>query len=1201
MFNMNKRGEAVTVLVVIGLLALGAYTLLTVSSNSPTGLTGFQTGAITACGNVAASDSLTQDISSTDSCLNITASNVVLDCAGFTVNFNGGSGAGDIGIHARNVNNITIKNCNINDTSAGGDAVFGILLENVSNSLVENSNFTIRGTLDDRGLRISGDYTFGGVSSSDNNIVRNNRFLMNGTFYPGGAIQITSNITNNTVENNYIFARNSTSLGTCCSRSIYFEGAGANNIIKNNIIDSHTSIGIFVSSISNSLVENNIINYAGTSNLSGLALNTLSSVQVKNNTVNVTRAGTSENPFGVTFGLNTDTIVEYNSVIVDAGSSARGFSTSGDNFNSSIRHNLITTNGTGGLNLGFHFNGAGNLTIFNNTINTSGNSGSNHGIALFSISSNNNISNNTITTSSAIGSGSNRGISLESGISNLINGNHISTSGSSGSNYGIYLTDVSDVNNITNNNITTSGSLAGGNRGIYLEFKADYNIISGNVINTTGNGGNNNGIELFARNVTSGGGPPPPAGSIDSFGVQSPNPTICAGGAAQCESVSNNWVYRNIIRSNGTDQSHGIVLRSENFEAGGGGGGASIGGFGTSAALNSNNFSVSGNLVEENTVLKSSYNNIVASDCINLNGINPANSAVNNSFRNNNVSNCDGAGANFIAASSGTQFNGTRIINPGGWLNASVSTSHEFINTTFATDFGSIKINGTFTFVGIDSILRTNLNITFNRAFLNSTAEPDLNQSARITLENIPFLIPQALVDFDDDGVFDPCNSPQCVFVSFNGSTFIYDVLSFTSYSSSDVGGVNITLTKDDSPDPINLSATTLLNYTITINVTDGDAFNITLQDIYPPNTTFVSSSPAPTSGNNIWNVGNLTANQSFQVNITVNVSNLLANGTILNNIANITFENSTGSVITLNVTEQTTVINEVVQNLTPTVVVVTKTDSPDPVNNGSQLTYQINVTVTQGNATNVTVVDAFPSGVSFNTSQPTNTSSGTWVLGNLTTNQSVLINITVNVNSNASGTLVNNVNVTFQNATNDTNSVAASASTTVNTGGGGGGSGGGGGGSGGSGGVICPPLCQYPENRNLPVCRNNCPAPTEMVPPVAQFPSFGSDVTDSSSGIKKAEPIIDEKSEETVEVAEETPAERSGFAKFFPWLVLLVLIALLIAVLSRNRDDKNSPVVKVVPPKAEKPNFKASSRETQKILDDIRKSEERLRKLLGK
>ncbi len=47
---MNKRGEAVTVLVVIGLLALGAYTILTVSSDSPTGLSGFETSDITACG-----------------------------------------------------------------------------------------------------------------------------------------------------------------------------------------------------------------------------------------------------------------------------------------------------------------------------------------------------------------------------------------------------------------------------------------------------------------------------------------------------------------------------------------------------------------------------------------------------------------------------------------------------------------------------------------------------------------------------------------------------------------------------------------------------------------------------------------------------------------------------------------------------------------------------------------------------------------------------------------------------------------------------------------------------------------------------------------------------------------------------------------------------------------------------------------------
>jgi hypothetical protein len=138
-----------------------------------------------------------------------------------------------------------------------------------------------------------------------------------------------------------------------------------------------------------------------------------------------------------------------------------------------------------------------------------------------------------------------------------------------------------------------------------------------------------------------------------------------------------------------------------------------------------------------------------------------------------------------------------------------------------------------------------------------------------------------------------------------------------------------------------------------------------------------------------------------------------------------------------------------------------------------------------------------------------------------------------------------------------------------------------------------------------LPVCRNNCPQQAEVAPPVAQFPSFGemgegSSNVDTSSGLP--EPVPEAIVEESVETVEEPVTQRSGFAKFFPWLVLLVLIALLIAILSRNRDSKSSqPNVKVVPVKAAKPNVKANSKETQKILDDIRKSEERLRKLLGK
>ena len=48
---------------------------------------------ISACGNLTSSDTyvLTQNVTSTATCMNISASNVTLDCQGFTINYSSSS------------------------------------------------------------------------------------------------------------------------------------------------------------------------------------------------------------------------------------------------------------------------------------------------------------------------------------------------------------------------------------------------------------------------------------------------------------------------------------------------------------------------------------------------------------------------------------------------------------------------------------------------------------------------------------------------------------------------------------------------------------------------------------------------------------------------------------------------------------------------------------------------------------------------------------------------------------------------------------------------------------------------------------------------------------------------------------------------------------------------------------------------------
>ncbi|MEM4247465.1 MAG: hypothetical protein QXF14_04040 [Candidatus Woesearchaeota archaeon] len=69
-----------------------------------------------------------------------------------------------------------------------------------------------------------------------------------------------------------------------------------------------------------------------------------------------------------------------------------------------------------------------------------------------------------------------------------------------------------------------------------------------------------------------------------------------------------------------------------------------------------------------------------------------------------------------------------------------------------------------------------------------------------------------------------------------------------------------------------------------------------------------MESQPAPTAGNNSWNLGNLAQGTSITINITLFVINV-SNGTIINNTANVTYNNETGAVLNAYDTESTLVL----------------------------------------------------------------------------------------------------------------------------------------------------------------------------------------------------------------------------------------------------------------------------------------------------
>ncbi|MBD3319217.1 DNRLRE domain-containing protein [Candidatus Woesearchaeota archaeon] len=100
-----------------------------------------------------------------------------------------------------------------------------------------------------------------------------------------------------------------------------------------------------------------------------------------------------------------------------------------------------------------------------------------------------------------------------------------------------------------------------------------------------------------------------------------------------------------------------------------------------------------------------------------------------------------------------------------------------------------------------------------------------------------------------------------------------------------------------------------------------------------------------------------------------------------------------------------------------PPIISVVKTDSSDPVLNGTLFNYTILISNTgNGTAGNVTVVDVLPSQFQFVSSSPAPTvPNSTWVLGNLSPSSSTSVELEVLVNASP-GNFTNFANVSYDN-----------------------------------------------------------------------------------------------------------------------------------------------------------------------------------------
>jgi len=329
---------------------------------------------------------LTQNVSSTDTCFNITANNITLDCNNYEIN------STLYGVYSE-YNLTTVKNCKFI-----GDFTNAIYFYNVNNGTINNSTISFLGSYK-QGIILD--------SSSNNTISNNNIIITSDYIYGSGTLNsgilMTQNSNFNTISNNIITI---TSEDAQLDNGIKSYFNSNFNIISDNIITingrSH-DYGIFIQSDSN-IISNNII--IGFSDINGYGIYLSSSLNntILNNTIALTGVWTSGIEFGIYLTSSSNNTILNNTITTDGGNGYGGYTTMGygiyliSSSSSNTFSNNIITNINQDTESGIAVTDNSNSNIFSSNILTeSGNQRYyDYGIWLYLSSDNNSFSNMNI-------------------------------------------------------------------------------------------------------------------------------------------------------------------------------------------------------------------------------------------------------------------------------------------------------------------------------------------------------------------------------------------------------------------------------------------------------------------------------------------------------------------------------------------------------------------------------------------------------------------------------------------------------------------------------------------------------------------------------------------------------------------------------------------------------------------------------------
>ena len=390
-------------------------------------------GTVSACGTLSAAGTtynLTQDVSvDGDTCFTITAENITLNCAGFSIT--GNNTTATYGAYS-NQYNTTIKNCIISNFSTG------IYIDGVSADRANITNNTIRLTYSTSCADSIGTCNGISLNAAGNSTIENNSI---------SAYQYGLNIYN--ANNNTLQYNNATSAG---DYAIYIYNANNNTLQYNNA--TSTNRAIYAGSSSNNTIQyNNAV--AGGDYAIYFSTST-------NNTLSHNIANTTVDDYGIYLSNSDNNNLDSNTVYAK---DYYGIYLSGSD-NNNITNNDVETDDDNGI----YLTGSTNNTVINNTVDVF----DRYGIYLFTNSHNNTVQYNNATA------GNIYAIYIQTSSNNTVQYNNATTISRA-------LALTTSTNNIITQNYLQSSSTTTTVGTVHILTSND-NIFSNNIINQSASG-----------------------------------------------------------------------------------------------------------------------------------------------------------------------------------------------------------------------------------------------------------------------------------------------------------------------------------------------------------------------------------------------------------------------------------------------------------------------------------------------------------------------------------------------------------------------------------------------------------------------------------------------------------------------------------------------------------------------------------------